>query len=66
MKEYYDSADCALFASRSESCSFAGIEAMANNLPIISTDAPGLTEMFGNAALFVKMDIDNCETSNKA
>lgn len=55
--KYYQMADCALFASDSEACSFAGIEAMAYNLPIISTNAPGLYEMFGpNAALYVAMD----------
>lgn len=53
---YYEMADCALFASASEACSFAGIEAMAYNLPIVSTNAAGLAEMFGNAALFVEMD----------
>ena len=36
----------------------AGIEAMAYNLPIISTDAAGLVEMFGRAALIVKSDGD--------
>lgn len=51
---YYEQADCALFASYSEACSFAGIEAMAYNLPIISSDAAGLVEMFGNAALYTK------------
>lgn len=56
--KYYEMADCALFASYSEACSFAGIEAMAYNLPIISTDAAGLVEMFGRAALIVKSDGD--------
>lgn len=55
--KYYQQADCALFASYSEACSFAGIEAMAYNLPIISTNAPGLYEMFGaQGALYVAMD----------
>lgn len=55
--KYYQQADCALFASCSEACSFAGIEAMAYNLPIISTNAPGLYEMFGaKGALYVAMD----------
>jgi glycosyltransferase involved in cell wall biosynthesis len=52
----YESSDAALFASVSEACSFAGIEAMAHSLPIVSTDAVGLKEMFGNAALFVQMN----------
>lgn len=56
INKYYEMADAALFASGSEACSFAGIEAMAYNLPIVSTDAAGLVEMFGRAALFVKMD----------
>ncbi|MDR2413042.1 MAG: glycosyltransferase family 4 protein [Rickettsiales bacterium] len=56
IEHYYKTADCALFASESEACSFAGIEAMAHNLPIVSTDAAGLVEMFGKAALFVKMN----------
>lgn len=55
--KYYQMADCALFASASEACSFAGIEAMAYNLPIISTNAPGLCEMFGpKGALYAQMD----------
>jgi glycosyltransferase involved in cell wall biosynthesis len=58
VERYYENADAALFASISESCPFAGIEAMARGLPIISTDAEGMMEMFGNAALLVKMDSD--------
>ncbi|MDR1207124.1 MAG: glycosyltransferase family 4 protein [Rickettsiales bacterium] len=54
--ELYAQADAALFASESEACSFAGIEAMAFGLPIISTDAAGLAEMFGKSALFVNMN----------
>lgn len=54
--ECYEQADAALFASRDEACSFAGIEAMAYNLPIVSSHTPGLVEMFGNAALFADMD----------
>lgn len=49
---YYEQSDCALFASYSEACSYAGIEAMSYNLPIISSDASGLCEMFGNSALY--------------
>lgn len=56
INKYYEMADAALFASGSEACSFAGIEAMAYNLPIVSTDAAGLVEMFNKAALFVQMD----------
>jgi len=55
VNECWGNADCALFASVSEACSFAGIEAMAHNLPIVSTTAVGLVEMFGRGALFVKM-----------
>ncbi|MDR1361442.1 MAG: glycosyltransferase family 4 protein, partial [Rickettsiales bacterium] len=55
---YYEMADAALFASASEACSFAGIEAMAHNLPIVSTNAAGLQEMFGKAALFATMTRD--------
>lgn len=58
IERYYEMADCALFASETEACSFAGIEAMAYDLPIVSTDAAGLVEMFGNAALFVPMNQD--------
>lgn len=54
--KYYEIADAALFASESEACSFAGIEAMAYNLPIVSTDAIGLVEMFDRAALYTKMN----------
>ena len=59
MKKYYEMCDCALFASLSEACSFAGIEAMAYDMPIISSDAAGLVEMFGKAALYVPSD-ENC------
>ena len=53
IKKYYEMCDCALFASYSEACSFAGIEAMAYDMPIISSDAAGLVEMFGKAAIIV-------------
>lgn len=55
IQECYERADCALFASQTEACSFAGIEALAYNLPIISTNESAMVEMFGNAALFVEM-----------
>lgn len=54
--QYYASADAALFASMSEACSFAGIEALAYNLPICSTNATGLREMFDGVALFADID----------
>ncbi len=53
--KYYEMADAALFASHSEACSFAGIEAMAYNLPIVATNTNGLVEMFDNAALYADM-----------
>lgn len=56
--KYYDMSDCCLFASTSEACSIAGIEAMSRNMPIISTNCEGLAEMFGNAALYAKMSPD--------
>ncbi|MBQ8294763.1 MAG: glycosyltransferase family 4 protein, partial [Alphaproteobacteria bacterium] len=55
---YYDMSDCVLFASLSEACSIAGIEAMSRNMPIISTNCEGLAEMFGDAALYAKMGAD--------
>ncbi len=55
IRECYERADCALFASRTEACPFAGIEAMAYNLPIISTNEIACVEMFGPAALIVEM-----------
>lgn len=55
ISKYYEMADAALFASQSEACSFAGIEALAYNLPIISTNTGGLVEMFANAALYADM-----------
>lgn len=54
--KYYEMADCALFASMSEACSFAAIEAMAYNLPIVSTAVVGMIEMLNNVALMVKMN----------
>ena len=56
--KYYDMSDCALFAASSEACSIAGIEAMSRNMPIISSNCEGLSEMFGNAALYVKLGAD--------
>lgn len=63
--KYYDMSDCALFASASEACSIAGIEAMARNLPIISTNCQGLAEMFDNAALYAKMAPDYSIDANE-
>ncbi len=60
MQKYYEMCDCALFASLSEACSFAGIEAMAYDMPIISSDAAGLVEMFGKGALYVQSN-EKCE-----
>jgi glycosyltransferase involved in cell wall biosynthesis len=56
MEAFYNRSNAVLFASQSEACPFTGIETMAHKLPIVSTNAAGLTEMFGNAALFSKMD----------
>lgn len=56
IRRCYEQADAALFASRTEACSFAGIEAMAYNLPVISTNETAMVEMFGDAAIFVDMD----------
>lgn len=56
--KYYDMSDCCLFASTSEACSIAGIEAMSRNMPIISTNCEGLAEMFDKAALYAKMAPD--------
>jgi len=56
IRHCYEQADAALFASRREACSFAGIEALAYNLPVISTKTDGMVEMFGNAALYADMD----------
>lgn len=56
MAQYYASADAALFASASEACSFAGIEALAYNLPVCSTNATGLREMFDGVAMFANID----------
>lgn len=67
IRECYEQADCALFASRTEACSFAGIEAMAYNLPVVSTNESAMVEMFGDAALFVDMDAEhNINTSQYA
>lgn len=55
IRECYERADAALFASRTEACSFAGIEAMAYKLPIVSTNESAMVEMFDSAALFVEM-----------
>lgn len=67
IRECYERADAALFASRTEACSFAGIEAMAYNLPIVSTNESAMVEMFDKAALFVDMDAEhNINTSQYA
>lgn len=55
IRECYEQADAALFASYTEACSFAGIEAMAYNLPIVSTNESAMMEMFDDAALFIEM-----------
>jgi len=62
IQKYYEMADCALFASDSEACSFSGIEAMANKLPVITTTTggpDGLDEMFDRTALGIPMDAES-------
>ncbi len=54
--KYHEMADCALFASRAEAAPFAGIDAMAYNLPIIATTESGVQEMFDKAALYADMN----------
>lgn len=67
IRQCYEQADAALFASRKEACSFAGIEAMAYNLPIIATNCSGMPEMFGEAALYADVDNEhNINTSQYA
>lgn len=53
--ECYNTADLGLIASLQEQCSYAAIEMMMSGLPIISTNADGLDEMFthGKDALIV-------------
>lgn len=46
LKKWYVAADIGVLPSYTEQCSYTGMEMMANNLLIVTTDGNGLTEMF--------------------
>ena len=45
---YYDRSDVGVIASIHEQCSYAAIEMMRKGLPVITSNADGLAEMFHN------------------
>ena len=65
VEKYHAMSDCALFASETEACSFAAISAIAHALPVISTNAPGLVEIFGKSALYTELSDERKIDSDK-
>jgi len=63
LNKLYSEVDCSLIASACETCSYAAIEALSAELPIISTKSPGLTEIVENVGLLI--DIDKSGILNK-
>lgn len=57
LNEIYKEVDCSLIATACETCSYAAIEALSAELPIISTRAHGVTEIVENVGLLVNMNI---------
>ncbi|MDA0242529.1 MAG: glycosyltransferase family 1 protein [Chloroflexi bacterium] len=52
----YRSAECFVFPSRYEGFGFPPLEAMACNVPVVTTAAPGIEEVVGDAAMAVDPD----------
>jgi glycosyltransferase involved in cell wall biosynthesis len=52
LKNLYQNALMYVFPSLCEGFGLPGLEAMQNNLPVISSDASSLPEIYGNAALY--------------
>ncbi|MCF7906703.1 glycosyltransferase family 4 protein [Patescibacteria group bacterium] len=52
LKELYQNALMYVFPSLCEGFGLPGLEAMQNNLPVVSSDASCLPEIYGNAALY--------------
>ena len=46
LKKWYIAADIGVLPSYTEQCSYTGMEMMANNLLVVTTDGNGLTDMF--------------------
>ena len=46
LKKWYVTADIGVLPSYTEQCSYTGMEMMANNLLVVTTDGNGLTDMF--------------------
>jgi glycosyltransferase involved in cell wall biosynthesis len=56
LNELYGQVDGALIATACETCSYAAIEALSAELPIIATKAHGVEELVTNVGLLVDMD----------
>ena len=60
--DVFKGSDCYLIASDFEGTSLSLMEAMANGLPILASDAPGLRDMIEdgrNGLLFIRRDVSS-------
>ena len=57
LNRLYQEVNCALIATACETCSYAAIEALSAELPIIATAAHGVKEIVENVGLLVEMNI---------
>jgi glycosyltransferase involved in cell wall biosynthesis len=57
LNDLYKQVDAALIATACETCSYAAIEALSAELPIIATRAHGVTEIVENVGFLVNMNI---------
>jgi glycosyltransferase involved in cell wall biosynthesis len=56
LNKLYSQMDAALIASACETCSYAAIEALSAELPIIATRAPGVEEILKDVAIFAQVN----------
>lgn len=57
LKKYYQHCDCGIITSLHEQNSYAAIEMMMNGMPIITTNADGLDEMFSDGINAIKIPL---------
>lgn len=62
LQDLYTKSDIGLIGSLQEQCSYSAIEMMMNGLPIVTTDAVGLTEMFTHGENALVSNIINMDS----